>query len=75
VNASTAHSDWQDSRATVQGKKLKEVVHGMKYGVLTVAQREQVEAMLCARGAVQPLNPKTPAAIAPDFEIDSESQH
>eukprot|EP00953_Heterococcus_sp_UTEX-ZZ885_P002799 2035-Heterococcus_DN1.PRE.3 len=73
VSASTAHSDWQDSRATLQGKILKEVVHGMKYGVLTTAQREQVEAMLCARGAVLPLNPEAPAAIAPGFEIDIET--
>jgi hypothetical protein len=49
------------------------VVHGMKYGVLTTAQREQVEAMLCARAAVLPLNPKAPAAIAPGFEIDIET--
>jgi hypothetical protein len=41
--------------------------------VLTTAQREQVEAMLCARGAVLPLNPKAPAAIAPGFEIDIET--
>jgi hypothetical protein len=73
VSASTAHSDWQDSRATLQGKTLKEVVHGMKYGVLTTAQREQVEATLCAGGAVLPLNPKAPAAIAPGFEIDIET--
>jgi hypothetical protein len=30
VSASTAHTAWQDSRATLQGKTLKEVVHGMK---------------------------------------------
>jgi Reverse transcriptase (RNA-dependent DNA polymerase) len=73
VHNTTAHSDWQDNRSTLHGKTLKEVVHGMKYGVLTTTQRQQVEAMLCARGAVLPLNPKAPAAIAPGFEIDIET--
>eukprot|EP00953_Heterococcus_sp_UTEX-ZZ885_P011808 6822-Heterococcus_DN1.PRE.4 len=73
VNTSTAHSDWQDGRATLQGKAVKEVVHGMQYGVSATAQRDQVQAMLCARGPVLPLNPKAPAAIAPGFEIDIET--
>jgi hypothetical protein len=30
VSASTAHSDWQDSKPTLQGKTLTEAVHGMK---------------------------------------------
>jgi hypothetical protein len=65
----SAHSDGLSTRSTLEGKTLKEVVHDMKYGVLTAVQRDQIEAMLCARGAVLPLNPKAPAAIAPGFEI------
>jgi hypothetical protein len=79
----SAHSDWLNTRSTLEGKTLKEVVHDIKYDVLTAAQRDQVEAMLCARGqveamlcargAVLPLIPKAPAAIAPGFEIGIET--
>jgi hypothetical protein len=45
----------------------------MKYGTLTLEEREAVEEMLMKHGDVIPLNPKAPAAIAPGFEVEVQA--
>jgi RNase H-like domain found in reverse transcriptase/Reverse transcriptase (RNA-dependent DNA polymerase) len=70
---SAEEARWRSERVTLDGATLKSVVQGMKFGTLTAEQRAQAEAILMKHGAVLPLNPKAPAAIAPGFEVEVQT--